>query len=159
PAFGDLLDEQQRWELVAFLHAQFDAEYAQGFGPRIDPALRVAAPEFTYERGGSRPPTLSPPREASALLLGRYTLPGSEARLKSLAAAAKQLDLGGLRIVAVPAGEGIEKGPIFTPSDPDLIATYQRFRKRTGEDAAPPEHLEYFIDAWGYLRARFTLAD
>ncbi|HEV3177294.1 MAG TPA: CopD family protein, partial [Stellaceae bacterium] len=49
PAFGDLLDDQQRWELVGYLHAQFDAETAQRLGPRIDPALRIAAPDFAFE--------------------------------------------------------------------------------------------------------------
>ncbi len=159
PAFGDMLDAQQRWELVGFLRAQSDAETAQRMGPRIDPALRVVSPEFAYERGGNGQQTLSMLREAWSVLLVLYTLPASEARLKSLAQAAKQLDLGGLRIVAVPLGEGVEKGAIFTPNDPDLVATYDLFRKRNGDEAAPPEHLEYFIDAWGYLRARFTLAE
>jgi putative copper resistance protein D len=159
PAFADLLDEQQRWELVGFLHAQFDAEFAQAFGPRIDPVLRVAAPDFAYERSAGGQQTLGMLREAWSVLLVLYTLPDSEARLKDLAAAAKQLDLGGLRIVAVPVGEGVKKGPIFSPGDPDLVAAYELFRKRSGDDAASPEHLEYFIDAWGYLRARFTLAD
>lgn len=159
PAFGDLLDEQQRWELVGFLHAQFDAETAQRLERRIHPALRVVAPDFAYERGGGQQQTLAMLREAWSVLLVLYTLPASEARLKSLAAAAKQLDLGGLRIVAVPLGEGTEKGPIFTPGDPDLVAAYALFRKRGAEEAAPPEHLEYFIDAWGYLRARFAAAD
>ena len=159
PAFGDILDEQQRWELVGFLRAQSDAETAQAIGPRIDPALRVVAPDFAYERGGGGQQTLSMLREAWSVLLVLYTLPDSEARLNSLARAAKQLDLGGLRIVAVPIGEGVEKGPIFTPNDPDLVATYELFRKHASSEAAPPEHLEYFIDAWGYLRARFTLAE
>jgi len=159
PAFADSLDEQQRWELVGFLHAQSDAETAQAMGPRLDPARRIVAPDFSYERGGSGQQTLSMLREAWSVLLVLYTLPASEARLKSLAQAAKQLDLGGLRIVAVPLGEVAEKGPIFSPGDPDLVATYELFRKHTGEEAAAPEHLEYFIDAWGYLRARFTLAE
>jgi len=129
-------------------------------GPRLDPALRIPAPDFAYERPGSGQQTLSMLREAWSVLLVLYTLPGSEARLQSLAQAAKQLDLGGLRIVAVPIGEGVEKGPIFAPGDPDLTATYELFRKHSGDEAAPPpEHLEYFIDAWGYLRARFTLAE
>jgi putative copper resistance protein D len=159
PAFGGILDEQQRWELVGFLHAQFDAETAQALGPRIDPALRVPAPDFAYERGGNGQQTLSMLREAWSVLLVLYTLPASEARLKSLAQAAKQLDLGGLRVVAVPIGEGVEKGPIFTPGDPDLVSAYELYRKRADDGAAPLEHLEYFIDAWGYLRARFTLAE
>jgi len=159
PAFADVLDEQQRWEAIAFLHAQFDAETAQRLGPRIDPALRIAAPDFAYERGGGGQQTLSMLREAWSVLLVLYTLPASEARLKSLAEAAKQLDLGGLRVVAVPLGEGAEKGPIFTPSDPDLVGTYELFRKRGDDEAAPPDHLEFFIDAWGYMRARFTAGD
>ena len=159
PAFGEVLDDQQRWELVGFLHAQSDAETAQAMGPRLDPALRVAAPDFAYERGGSGQQTLSMLREAWSVLLVLYTLPESGARLKSLAQSAKQLDLGGLRIVAVPIGEGVEKGPIFSPNDPDLVATYELYRKHGGDASAAPEHLEYFIDAWGYLRARFTLAE
>jgi putative copper resistance protein D len=159
PAFADLLDEQQRWEVITFLHALSDAETAQRLGPSIDPALRVPAPDFAYERGGSGQQTLRMLREAWSVLLVLYTLPDSAERLKRLAAAAKQLDLGGVRVVAVPIGEAAEKGPIFAPGDPDLVATYELFRKRAGEEAASADHLEYFIDAWGYLRARFSLAD
>jgi putative copper export protein/mono/diheme cytochrome c family protein len=159
PAFADVLDEPQRWEVIGFLHALYDAETAQGLGPRIDPALRLPAPDFAYERGGTGQQTLGMLREAWSVLLVLYSLPGSEPRLKSLSAAAKQLDLRGLRIIAVPIGEGAEKGSIFTPGDPDLVATYELFRKRAGDEAAPPDHLEYYIDAWGYLRARFGLAD
>jgi hypothetical protein len=158
PAFADVLDEQQRWEAIGFLHALYDAETAPHLGPRIDPALRIAAPDFAYERGGGQQ-TLGMLREAWSVLLVLYSLPASEQRLKSLADAAKQLDLRGLRIIALPVGEVAEKGPIFTPGDPDLVATYELFRKRTGEEAAPPNHLEYYIDAWGYLRARFGLAE
>jgi len=159
PAFADLLDAQQRWELVSYLHAQFDAEAAQRLGPRIDPALRIVAPDFAYERGGGSQQTLGMLREAWSVLLVLYTLPASETRLKNLAEAAKQLDLGGLRIIAVPLGEGVAKGPIFAPGDPDLVTAYGLFRKRAGEEAAPADHLEFFIDAWGYVRARFGMAD
>ena len=159
PAFADVLDEQQRWEAIAFLHALSDGETAQRLGPRIDPALRIVAPDFAYERGTVGQQTLAMLRQAWSVLLVLYTLPASEQRLQSLAAAAKQLDYGGVRIVAVPIGEGAEKGPIFTPGDPDLISAYELFRKRGDEEAATPDHLEYFIDAWGYLRARFGLAD
>jgi putative copper export protein/mono/diheme cytochrome c family protein len=157
PAFADVIDESQRWEALAFLHANYDAETSKRLGPRVDPALRVVAPDFAFERGGGGQQTLSMLREAWSVLLVLYTLPGSEPRLKSLAEAAKGLDLGGLRIVAVPLGEGVETGPIFTPGDPDLAATYALFRNREGsEAAAPPDHLEYLIDAWGYVRARFS---
>ena len=159
PAFTDLLDEQQRWEVIGFLHALYDAELAQRLGHGIDAALRLPAPEFAYERGGSGQQTLGMLREAWSVLLVLYSLPGSEARLESLAASAKQLDLRGLRIIAVPIGEGAKKGFIFTPGDPDLVSTYELFRKRAGDEAAPPDHIEYYIDAWGYLRARFGLAD
>jgi putative copper resistance protein D len=159
PAFADRLDEPQRWEVIGFLHTLYEAETAQRLGPRIDPALRIPAPDFAYERGSSGQQTLGMLREAWSVLLVLYSLPGSEPRLESLATAAKQLDLRGLRIIAVPIGEGAEKGPIFTPGDPDLVATYELFRKRAGDEAASSDHLEYYIDPWGYLRARFGLAD
>jgi putative copper resistance protein D len=159
PAFGDRLDEQQRWEVVALLHAMSDAEATQRLGPRIDPALRVVAPDFAYERGRAGQQTLGMLREAWSVLLVLYTLPGSEQRLEDLQKAAKQLDLGGLRIIALPIGEVGEKGPIFTPGDRDLVTTYGLFRDRDGDNTAAPSHVEYFIDAWGYLRARFSVAN
>ncbi len=159
PAFGDILDEQRRWEVIGFLHAQSDAETARRLGPRIDPALRIAAPDFAYERGTAGQQTLGMLREAWSVLLVLYTLPDSAPRLKALAATARQLDLGGLRIIALPLGEDAEKGAIFAPADPDLVATYGLFGKRMGDRTAAPEHTEYFIDAWGYLRARFALAE
>lgn len=159
PAFVDLLDAKQRWEAIAFLHAQFDAETAQRLGPRIDPALRIAAPDFAFERGSGQW-TLGMLRQAWSVLLVFYTLPASEPRIETLAQAAQRLDFRGLRIVAVPLGGAGAKGPIFSPSDPDLIAAYSLFRNRDGgEEATPPDHLEYLIDYWGYVRARFTATE
>lgn len=155
PAFGQTLDDEACWQALAFLHANFDAETGRRLGPGIDPSLRIPAPDFAFERGDSGQRTLDMLRGSWAVLLVLYTLPESEARLAALAREAQKLDLGGLRIVAVPLGERSGTGPIFATANPDLVAAYTLYSRGLNKAEPPAAHMEFLIDRWGYLRSRW----
>jgi len=157
PAFADALDAPARWQALAFLHATHDAETARAQGPIPDPALRAPAPDFWFERGGNAQQSLSALRGSWAVLLVFYTLPDSQARLDALMRAEQRLSLAGLRVIAVPLGEASATGRIFAPADPELASVYRLF-ERGGMDVSRT-HREFFIDHWGYLRARWLAND
>lgn len=159
PAFGPALGDEGCWQVLAFLHANFDAETGRRLGPAVDPALRLPAPDFSFERGGDGQRTLDMFRGSWAVLLVLYTLPNSEARLAALARDAERLDLRGLRVVAVPMGEARETGAIFAATDPDLVSAYSLFARGLTKTEGPADHLEFLIDRWGYLRARWDADD
>jgi putative copper resistance protein D len=155
PAFGEALDERQRWAAVNFLRLQSDAEAARALGPATKPELRIPAPDFAMERGGGAQETLASLRGRRALLLVLYTLPDSAARLDTLAAAAGTLDGDGLEVAAFPLGEPARAGTIYALGDLDLAAVYSLFARPAADAETPPRHLEFLIDRWGYLRARW----
>ena len=155
PAFGGVLDDQQRWAAVGFLRLQSDAEAARALGPALDPGLRIPAPDFAMERGGGAQETLSSLRGRKAVLLVLYTLPDSAERLDRLSAVADALDAEGLEVAAVQLADTSRSGPIFAPADPDLAAIYSLFARPASDAEPSPRHLEFVIDRWGYLRARW----
>ena len=154
PGFAPALDRDAGWQVLAFLHANADAELARGLGPEPSRALRIPAPDFNFERGGEAQQSLAQQRGRSAVLLVLYRLPGSAARLERLSASAGALDAAGLRVVALPAGGAGTEGSIFAAADPDLLAAYALFARGLGD--AP---VEFLIDPQGNLRARWTAAD
>ena len=155
PAFADVLDDQQRWAAVGFLRLQSDAEAARALGPAPDPALRIAAPEFAMERGGGAQETLASLRGRKAVLLVLYTLPDSTERLDALVSAASALDVAGIDVAAVQLADSGRNGPIFAPADPDLASIYSLFARPQTDAEPAPRHLEFLIDRWGFLRARW----
>ncbi|MGE5203557.1 MAG: CopD family protein, partial [Acidobacteriota bacterium] len=155
PAFSEALDDRQRWAAVSFLRLQSDAEAARALGPAMDPALRIPAPDFAMERGGGAQETLASLHGRRALLLVLYTIPDSTARLDTLAADAPALDGDGLEVAALPLADSTRTGAIYVPGDLDLTAIYSLFARPAADAETPPRHLEFLIDRWGYLRARW----
>jgi putative copper resistance protein D len=156
PAFANLLDQEQAWDLVEYLRALSDAVTAKTLDAAVDPERRVPAPGFAFEHGRGDERSLADLTGKQNVLLVLYALPDSEARLKALAEAAPSLESAGLTVVAIPLGEAQESGAIFTPADRDLVETYALFRRIGDADTLPKtEHSEFLIDRWGYLRARF----
>lgn len=153
PAFEGVLDPLARWQALAYLHALHDAETARGFAGAVDPAQRVPAPDFAFERAGAGQETLSAERGREDVLLVLYTAAQSDRRLDVLAKAEGALDSAGLRVVAVPMAEPARAGTIFAPPDATLAAIYELYCGH--DDGAEPGHMEFLIDRWGYLRARW----
>lgn len=158
PAFGGVLDEEQRWHLINFVRA-----LAAGRAAAAQPAglarPEVVAPDFTFAVGPTPPRALKDYRGRRAILLVLYTLPASRARLTDLARGYDGLVLRGVEVVAVPrdaAPDAIRQlgadprilFPVVTDGAREIAGAYDLF--------VPGPHAELLVDRQGYLRARWT---
>lgn len=158
PAFGGVLDEDQRWHVINFVRALASGQAARRLGSGLAPPALVA-PDFTFAVGPTPPRALRDYRGRRIVLLVLYTLPASRARLAALAQHADGLALRGVEIIAVPrdaAPDAIRQlgdtprvlFPVVTDGAREISAAYDLF--------APGPHAELLVDRQGYLRARWT---
>ena len=158
PAFGSLLDEDQRWHLINFVRALGSVEAARRLGPGLAPP-RLVAPDFTFAVGPTPPRALKDYRGRRSVMLVLYGLPGSRPRLAELSQGYEGLVRRGVEIIAIPrdaAPDAIRQlgqdplvlFPVVTEGAGEIIAAYDLFV------AAP--HAEVLVDRAGYLRARWT---
>ena len=164
PPFAQSLGERERWDVIAFLRAQADAEAANGMTAEVEPFRPVQAPDFTFQLPGREQQTLASARGKALVLTVLYTLPESAPRLAALAAAAPAFAREGVEIVALPIEEALPSraaaasfSALLAEPNPDAVAAYSLFRRVPGpEGVLPlPAHMEFLIDRAGYLRARW----
>jgi putative copper export protein/mono/diheme cytochrome c family protein/peroxiredoxin len=166
PGFGDRLSEGERWDLINFLRAGVAAEQAKTMSEDVEPGRAIAAPDFTFQIDRRAQETLNEQRGRSVVLLVLYTLPDSLARLNALREAGAELRRANVRVIAVPVHAAAASpdmdargslAPILALYEPGLVATYTLFgRTASAERVLPiPTHLEFLIDRYGDLRARW----
>jgi copper resistance protein D len=156
PAFGERLDAEQRWDLVNFIRALSAVDVARALTPVVQPERPlVVAPDFVFAVGPTPPRALKDYRGRRSVLAVLYTLPGSRARLATLAASYETLAPLGVEIVSVPTdaapdaikrlgGEPRILFPVVTDGAAEIVATYGMF--------ARGPHAEFLVDRQGYLR-------
>jgi hypothetical protein len=133
PGFGDAIDDQARWNLIDFIHANADAVRLQrrvSDGPNAFPA-----PSFTADcPDGSK--TLEDLRGRFVrLVVGEATPPANDADVVT---------------VVVPLGAAQEPGrDVCTLDDPDAAAALAIYRGEANALAGS----EFLIDPEGRLRA------
>lgn len=149
PGFAGVLDDEQRWDLVNFLHTFALGYQARVLGPQIIPSKPwLGAPDFYYERADGSAQLKDLRGQRAALLV--FTAPGetrSRARLHWL----KQQPEAGFDVIV--------------PQTQDVWQAYQ-FLTRTLTDRGaadrlgmPTRHVEFLVDRFGYIRARWIPAD
>jgi copper resistance protein D len=171
PGFADQLSETQRWDVLAFLRAQADAERGNVMTADTGPWGPVVAPGFAFQTGYAPQETLKQQRNRYIVLLVLFNDAGSVPRLRALDAAADELKRAGVRVIAMPmakdaeAGDKLETGPALShlaiaESDPETAAAYSLFRRTPSVEGVPPmpAHMEFLIDRQGYLRYRWSPA-
>jgi putative copper resistance protein D len=157
PAFGGVLDDEQRWHVINFVRALGSGGAARKLGPALAPP-ELVAPDFTFAVGPTPPRALKDYRGRRIVLLVLYTLPASRARLAALAHQYDGLVQRGVEIIAVPrdaAPNAIRQlgdeprilFPVVTDGAREITAAYDLF--------APEPHAELLVDRQGYLRARW----
>jgi copper resistance protein D len=158
PGLEGRVGERGVWDVLNFLRARADAEEVLVLGASVQPGFGVVAPDFTFQVGTRTQESLGGLRGRSAVLLVFYALPGSLARLRELAGAARALERLGLRVVALPLGRELraaspaESGMLADP-DARVVSVYAMFGRR--RDGAP-EPAEFLVDRQGWLRARWA---
>jgi peroxiredoxin len=166
PAFASSLKDTEIWDLVALLQARADAQEARAMTGDAQASLRLAAPDFTFERTGQPQETLRRQRGDAVTLLVFYTVPESLPRLRALAANQAAFAAARARIIALPLGApatatdleptATGRDSILATAAPDVAGVYAMFARARGDAGASRfTHAEYIIDRAGDLRARW----
>ncbi len=168
PAFPQL-SEEDRWDLVNFVHTLATGYEARVIRERIVPMRPwLGAPDFNYVANDGSSGSLKHFRERGSVLLILFS-EKSSARLEQLSEVSSTLAKFRTQIIAVP----LESAPISTTKfafpiisegGEDIARSYQLLRRtienpRLGERAPRPTHMEFLIDRYGYLRGRWLPED
>lgn len=171
PAFADKLSEEDRWDVVNFLHATSRGYQARLINPYVAPNQPYMAPQnFSYSAHDGTSGTLKDFRRQKAVLLVLFSWPESRARLDQLRLAYTTLSGSNTVVLAVPVNElntqdleAISANSPFlvaTQGAPEITKSYTLFRRTLSNpdlagEGTVPKHMEFLIDRYGYLRARW----
>ncbi|MBS0182532.1 MAG: CopD family protein [Nitrospira sp.] len=171
PAFGEKFSEEERWDLLNFLHANSRGYQSRIITPRILPEQPfMATPNFSYTAHDGSSGTLKDFRGKQDLLLVLFSWPESRVRLDQLRAAATMITGMNTTILAVPMTDlppnelaAIVRDmpfPVVTQGAREISSSYALFRRTLSipdlfGEGTRPKHLEFLIDRFGYLRARW----
>lgn len=177
PGFAQVLAAEDRWDLVNFLRI-----FSQGFQARIlttdimPSTPWLGAPNIYLPMDADDLDELRDLHEKQNVLLVVYapTDTQSIARLRALAAASAVLRASGLKVIAV-AGESAAPAPSFgsdlqqslllvndggqTARAYGFLARTLPFRGPEDRIDMPLRHVEWLIDRFGYVRARWVPAE
>lgn len=173
PVFADKLSEEERWDVVNFLHAMSRGYQARLMSPRVvpdQPQPSLGPPNFSYTAHDGSSGTLKDFRNQKNVLLVLFYWPASRERMEQLRALHTQLDGANTVLLAVPEDDPDSKEiaqmtahvpfPVITQGAAEIVRSYTLFRRTLnkpdllGEGSLPP-HMEFLVDRFGYLRARW----
>jgi copper resistance protein D len=171
PPFGEKFSEEERWDLLNFLHANARGYQSRIITPRILPEQPfMATPNFSYTAHDGSSGTLKDYRGKQGLLLVLFSWPDSRVRLDQLRTASTTILKTGTTILGVPMTEFPQEElalamegmpfPIVTQGAREISRSYVLFRRTLSipdlfGEGNHPKHMEFLIDRFGYLRARW----
>ena len=174
PEFSDELSEEDRWDIVNFLHATSRGYQARLINPYVAPNQPYMAPQnFSYSAHDGTSGTLKDFRRQKTLLLVLFSWPESRARLDQLRLAYTTLSGSNTVVLAVPVNNPNPQDlaaitadmpfPVATQGAPEIARSYNLFRRTLSNpdlagEGTSPKHMEFLIDRYGYLRARWIPA-
>jgi len=174
PAFADKLTEEDRWDLVNFLHATSRGYQARLINPYVAPNQPYMAPQnFSYSAHDGTSGTLKDFRRQKAVLLVLFSWPESRERLDQLRLAYSSLRDSNTAVLAAPINDLSPQDlaavtiampfPVATQGAQEIARSYTLFRRTLSNpdlagEGTSPNHMEFLIDRYGYLRARWIPA-
>ena len=174
PAWADKLSEEDRWDVVNFLHAISRGYQARLINPYVAPNQPYIVPQnFSYSAHDGASGTLKDFRLKKSLLLVLFSWPESHERLDQLRLAYSAISGGNTVVLAVPVNDpnpqdiaGITATmpfPVATQGAPEIARSYALFRRTLSNpdlagEGTTPKHMEFLIDRYGFLRARWIPA-
>ncbi len=172
PALADRLTEEGRWDVINFQRA-----FSEGFQARLLRPSIVAnepwlgAPDFSFVDDEGNAGTLKDYRGKRAVLLVFFSWPEARQRLEQLAEQYGRISAQPAQVIAVPwvaDGDMVKLAnasrktpfPVVANGAKDIVDTYMLFRRTLGNAGRevlepPPPHMEFLIDRYGYMRARW----
>ena len=173
PEFADKLSEEDRWDVVNFLHAMSRGYQARLMSPQVKPEQPQPAmgpPNFSYTAQDGSSGTLKDFRGQKNVLLVLFSWPESRERLAQLHGLNARLAQANTVLLAVPEDDpdsreleqikGNVPFPVVIEGAHEIVQSYKLFRRTLnkadllGEGTLPP-HMEFLVDRYGYLRARW----
>jgi putative copper export protein/mono/diheme cytochrome c family protein len=174
PGFGDVLTNDDRWDIINFLGAFAVGYQARIIEPKINPGQHWLGPvdfQVTDETGNTSLVTDYQGKSALLLVLFSCTeenLEKETARLEQLLSARERLAALAAKIILIAPGKTcaplrtLAKGKILIADrdTDDVVASYGLFirtflNRRKDVVRAPLLHAEFLIDCWGYIRGRW----
>ena len=171
PPFGEKFSEEERWDVLNFLHANARGYQARIINSRILPEQPfMVSPNFSYSTQDGSSGTLKDFRRKQSVLLVLFSWPESKERLAQLRTAYSTISNTNTAILAVPvndlnpdATEALSAYlplPIVTQGANEITRSYALFRRTITKpdlfgEGALPKHMEFLFDRYGFLRARW----
>ncbi|SOD40281.1 CopD family protein [Nitrosovibrio sp. Nv4] len=173
PSFGDKLSEEDRWDVVNFLHAMSRGYQARLMSPTVKPEQpqpSMGPPNFSYAAQDGSSGTLKDFRGQKNVLLVLFSWPQSRERLQQLEQLHAQLKAANTVLLAVPEDDPSAEElaqitaqvpfPVVTQGADEIVQSYKLFRRTLGKPdllgaGTLPPHMEFLVDRFGYLRARW----
>lgn len=172
PGYAEKLSDEDRWDLVNYIHALSRGYQARILTSEIVPnKAYVKPPVFSYGAHDGSFGTLQEFRENKTVFLVIFSWPQSRDRLEQLKQAYERLKEQNVALLAVPnkdlATEDMEQlvaeelpFPIVTQSAAEIAESYALSRRTLSHPdiigrGTNPDHMEFIIDKSGYLRARW----
>lgn len=174
PSFSSKLSEEDRWDVVNYIHAMSRGYKARLQSPEVVPERpSIGPPNFSYFANDGSSGVLKDFRQKKNVMIVLFTWPQSQERLQELKASYDRLQKLNTIILAVPMNN-LDKQeimdiaadipfPVVTEGSLEIKNSYALFRRTlTNPDilneGVIPEHFEFLIDRFGYLRARWIPA-
>lgn len=174
PGFSSNLSEEDRWDVVNYMHAMSRGYKARLQSPKVVPERpSIGPPIFSYFAHDGSSGVLKDFRQKKNVMIVLFTWPQSHERLQELKSSYDRLRELNTIILAVPMNN-LDKQemmdmtadipfPVVTDGSLEIKNSYVLFRRTlTNPDilneGVIPEHAEFLIDRFGYLRARWIPA-
>ncbi len=175
PAWADKLSEEDRWDVLNFLHAISRGYQARLINPYVAPNQPYVVPQnFSYSTHDGASGTLKDFRREKTVLLVLFSWPESRVRLDQLRSAYTTLSgSDDTAVLAVPMNDLTQQEiatiiadmpfPVATQGASEIMRSYSLFRRTLSNpdlagEGTTPKHMEFLIDRYGFLRARWIPA-
>ena len=171
PGFEEKLDEEGRWDVVNYIHAMSRGYQARLMGPKVIPdEPSNGPPNFSYTAHDESHGILQDFRYKKSVLLVLFSWPESRARLDQLKLDYDKLGDGNAEVLAIPMHDLDSKSlaeitaevpfPVVIQGAKEITQSYILYRRTLGRpdllgEGDVPDHLEFLVDRFGYLRARW----
>lgn len=171
PGFSNNLSEEDRWDVVNYLHAMSRGYQARLLSPRVVPEKpSIGPPIFSYFAHDGSSGYLKDFRQKKTVMLVFFTWPQSQDRLQQLKASYDKLGELNTTILAIPMNDLEQQEilniaadipfPVVTEGANEIRNSYILYRRTLTHpdilgEGVIPEHSEFLVDRYGYLRARW----
>jgi putative copper export protein/mono/diheme cytochrome c family protein len=143
PAFGDVLDENARWNLIDFIHANADAVRLRAAAGQVN-SLAYPMPNFSIECPDGSVVSIDELKDRVLHLV--FAGPQAADRLHALAG----LEANNVMRILVAPSDPSSTASTCIVSDPHVLQVFALYR---GMIADTPLPTEWLVDAAGLLRA------